>query len=381
MLSLKRRLAEIYELPNTAQRISSMEGTRGLAVLLVFFVHFHALFSGWDPVGSVVSYVSHFMATIGHSGVDLFFVLSGYLIYAAVIGKQVSYFAFVKRRAQRIYPAFLCAFAIYLILSFLFPSKSKLPSGILASVFYVIQNVLFLPGMFSIRPIITVAWSLSYEFFYYLSIPLVVRFTGMRRWAARWRVVFFVFLILLYTTGSLFFGLPRFRLTMFLAGIVVYEALRWPALTSRLSTAWEIVATALVTSSFGLVYLLGLPEEYGGLPVAQWHGYTLRALVLLVSFPVFSLFCFGRRGLLWQAFNGTPLRWLGNISYSFYLVHGLTLQALVMGLGLVATVRSVWVFCTLFVVGLAASTMVATLLYVTVERPLSLARRPARRVC
>ena len=373
-------LARIYELPKANNRIPSMEGARGLAVILVFFVHYHYLFSFLAPPRSPVTSLSQFLSIIGHSGVDLFFVLSGYLIYGALIKKSVGYFAFVRRRARRIYPAFLCMFGVYLVLSFLFPSKSKLPPGFLPSLVYVLENLLLLPGMFSIPPIITVAWSLSYELFYYLSIPLVIRLTGMQRWAARRRVVFFVGLICLYACCSLLFGAPRFRLMTFVAGILVYEALQWRPLLRRLTSARESNAAGFVVLSFGLVYLLGLPEEYGMLPGSHWYGPTARALVLLVSLSVFSIFCLGFQGRLSRLCTWTPLRWLGNISYSFYLIHGLTLQAIALGFQtfLPRQIQSAWVYVPLFGVAFALSVIVATALFVAVERPFSLARHAVR---
>ena len=69
---------------------------------------------------------------------------------------------YAKRRVQRIYPVFLVVFAIYIMLSFIFPSESKLPEGYVEIVKYILQNLLLLPGVFNIEPLITVAWSLSY---------------------------------------------------------------------------------------------------------------------------------------------------------------------------------------------------------------------------
>jgi len=73
------------------------------------------------------------LENIGHSGVDLFFVLSGYLIYGALIRKKVSYLSFFRRSVERIYPTFLCVFAIYLVLSILFPEENKIPARSLAA--------------------------------------------------------------------------------------------------------------------------------------------------------------------------------------------------------------------------------------------------------
>src|SRR5260221_518497 len=129
-VSLAGRLKDVgakwYELPETKSRISSMEGLRGLAVLLVFCVHYHDLLGTlYLPPGTWQFELSYFFNQIGHCGVDLFFVLSGYLIYAATIKPNLQIPRFWKRRIERIYPAYLAVFAIYLVLSWLFPERSK----------------------------------------------------------------------------------------------------------------------------------------------------------------------------------------------------------------------------------------------------------------
>ena len=58
---------------------------------------------------------------MGHAGVDLFFVLSGYLIYGSVVTRYQPFLPFIGRRLQRIYPAFAATFAMYVVLSLLFP--------------------------------------------------------------------------------------------------------------------------------------------------------------------------------------------------------------------------------------------------------------------
>src|SRR5229473_2644814 len=108
------RIANIYETESGASRIVPMEGVRGWAVLLVFFVHFHGAFSKYLSSGSPLFHISEFMGTLGSTGVDLFFVISGYLIYGAVMRSKFNYRRFMRRRVQRIYPTFLFLFFIYI---------------------------------------------------------------------------------------------------------------------------------------------------------------------------------------------------------------------------------------------------------------------------
>ncbi|WP_153067260.1 acyltransferase family protein, partial [Steroidobacter cummioxidans] len=87
-----------------------MEGLRGLAVLLVFLVHYESLLEPWIAADASLGVVAGALRIIGNSGVDLFFVLSGYLIYGSLLTRQQSFLHFFTRRLQRIYPAFTAVF-------------------------------------------------------------------------------------------------------------------------------------------------------------------------------------------------------------------------------------------------------------------------------
>src|ERR1041385_8351645 len=130
-------LRAAYESDNDPSRLIPMEGLRGLAVLLVFFVHFHGLFGSYLAQGSTLFNVSRFGGLIGHSGVDLFFVISGYLIYGYLLRRPITYSRFMRRRVERIFPAFLCVFVIYLVLSVVFPSQNKIHGPVLAKLVYI----------------------------------------------------------------------------------------------------------------------------------------------------------------------------------------------------------------------------------------------------
>ena len=76
------RLAPIYEMGSASSRVPAMEGIRGVAVTLVFFVHYYQLFGKALPEGHPTREAMRWFGSMGHAGVDLFFLLSGYLIYS-----------------------------------------------------------------------------------------------------------------------------------------------------------------------------------------------------------------------------------------------------------------------------------------------------------
>ena len=99
------------------QNIRPMEGLRGFAVFLVFLVHYANLIRPWLlPESSLLEFAKA-LRLVGSSGVDLFFVLSGFVIYGSLISREQPFGRFLLRRVRRIYPAFIVVLSGYVVLS------------------------------------------------------------------------------------------------------------------------------------------------------------------------------------------------------------------------------------------------------------------------
>ena len=358
---MKEYLSQKFELSRGggAHNVRPMEGLRGFAVALVFLVHYVTLVKPWisSPTTLALATAIH---TIGNTGVDLFFVLSGFLIYGSLIERPQNFFKFMLRRVLRIYPTFAVVFSIYLGLSFLFPAENKIPTSLLPGLVYVAQNFFLLPGLFPIEPIITVAWSLSYEMFYYLAIPLVIVLLKLRRRSSAWRIRFFsiVAVGLVIYCGAI--GGP-IRLIMFISGIFLYEAL------ANRKTLPRGDLVGILALSCGLLATL--------MPVGGEAGNVLKISVLFVSFYLLCLACFQHAdAMLSRAFSWTALRWLGNMSYSYYLLHGLALKAafLVLAVFLPKTSNHGDIFWGLLPIMFVITLIPTAGLFLAIERPFSL---------
>jgi exopolysaccharide production protein ExoZ len=345
-----------------SKAIVSMEGIRGFAVFLVFLVHYVTLIDPWLTKSSTTKIISTHMRSIGNIGVDLFFVLSGYLIYGMLIRKKIPFRYYIVRRIQRIYPTFTFVFVIYLFLSLAFPSESKIPNG-LYGLLFVIQNYFLLPGLFDIPAIITVAWSLSYEFFYYLFIPLLIGLLRLREW--RWEAraaLFFCASIILFAYFASYGG--HIRLLMFISGILLFEVTEH----NKIDKVPPIGIPALVLA-IASVILLNAFRANG------WWQYAL----LFVLFFVFCLDCFSSDGLASKIFKFSPMRWLGNMSYSYYLIHGLTLKFVFILLATVYAPHEAddWVFWVGLPVAFIVTLIPSAFLFVFIEKPYSLGYKTA----
>ena len=104
-----------------------MEGLRGLAALLVFGVHY-AYFVG-PYLGHAPTFAAAVerLSQVGNTGVDLFFVLSGYLIYGSLMARAQPVGPYLARRVTRIYPVFIVVFVVYAALSYVVPGGERTP--------------------------------------------------------------------------------------------------------------------------------------------------------------------------------------------------------------------------------------------------------------
>lgn len=337
-----------------------MEGLRGFAVLLVFFVHYTSLVAVYLPAHSLTSDLAATLKTVGNSGVDLFFVLSGYLIYGKLISRRQPFVTFMRRRVERIYPTFIAVFAIYILFSALRPSENKIPHSLGGGLGYLVANFFLLPGLFPIGAMITQAWSLSYEIFFYLAIPLVVLLTGMRAWRPRSRIAFFALLAVGFAVYSAVAG-GHVRLIMFISGILLFEVVR-----HRLFDAPPAILAPLSVVA-GLALLAA--------PLNGSVGYSLKIGGLFAGFFVLCHVCFVRRSaIVTRLFSLTPMRWFGNMSYSYYLVHGLAVRAFFIALAILlpTSVHNSALFWLLLPVAFVVSVVPSAGIFLAVERPFSL---------
>jgi peptidoglycan/LPS O-acetylase OafA/YrhL len=349
-----------------AENLRPMEGLRGLAVFLVFLFHYVTLIKPWIAGHPALQSLAGALGIIGITGVDLFFILSGYLIYGSLISRPYNFSRFISRRIERIYPTFLVVFVAYVFLSFAFPGENKMPAEAGQRALYLAENLLLLPGIFHIEPMITVAWSLSYEMFFYLATPLLIALFALRSSSRHRRAIFFAMV-----AASIVLSWPllhgHIRLVMFVSGILLYEAIDSSAIPTPPSSAGL------------LALILGLLSSL--LPIFGTNGYPLRISLLFFFFFVLCLACF-RAPASWLArrFSSTPLRWFGNMSYSYYLIHGLALKIGFLALAAIlpAAQHGPRIFWALMPVMFLWTLVPASVLFLAVERPLSLSPRRIR---
>lgn len=339
--------------------IAPMEGLRGFAAFMVFVVHFAAQSQVWIPENSFTYTLIFYLRFLGATGVDLFFVLSGFLIYGMLVRKDVAYITYAKRRIKRIYPTFLVVSLVYLILSFVFPAESKLPSGLFESIEFITMSLLLLPGVMDVEPLFTVAWTLSYEMFFYLITPFVMAIFALRRRSPKFRISFLLLLGVGFYLINLTYDL-HIRMLMFISGMLVYEFSTRKELFKQVKPEWLLPLTFVLM----LIARATFYDDY------QW----LVVPIMFFGYGICCLSLFEGKTALGRFFATPLMRWYGNMSYSYYLIHGLTLKFLFLCYGFLHTPlqQDAWVFYALMIPFFGVTLVVSAVLFVVIERPLSL---------
>lgn len=310
--------------------IPALDGIRGLAILLVVLFH-HTLMR--QPTLFDRVYVN--VARLGWSGVDLFFVLSGFLITGILYDAKGSahYFRnFYARRTLRIFPVYYAfVFFTLRISPWLWPDTELAEMGRRAmenrsEIWYWLYLSNFLFAFEEGHPNLVVTWSLAIEEQYYLVWPLVVALLGRRSlmWTCGALVAVAPAMRTILLTGgagpTVAYALPFCRIDALAVGGFVALALRDAREGARLVAWARWIAPAMIIAIFGIWYVEGpLDNQSWTEPVMQGAGYTVLALLFG---SLVALTATARRGsLLSRVFSLRSLRSCGKYSYALYLFH------------------------------------------------------------
>ena len=313
-------------------RIPELDGLRGIAILLVFLLHYISDSAG----GEFGSFLYRFRSVfrMGWSGVDLFFVLSGFLIGGILMGVRDSpnYFrTFYLRRVHRIFPIYYVWVSLYPLASFLFLRWFSSPIHVDATLIHRLPLYYFFAQTFVVLPQgtlgwywLAVSWSVAVEEQFYIVAAPVVRFLTQRRLVIaliativvcpflRWLVY-----VLWPHREELFYILMPCRADSLAIGMLTAVLWRNPGtlLWIERYRTWLYSLLALMVMGF-LVFVKWFPSPYtlfAALAEYQWLAvmYACLLLIVLVDSP----------GAIAGVTRWSFLRELGRLSYCIYLIH------------------------------------------------------------
>jgi peptidoglycan/LPS O-acetylase OafA/YrhL len=327
--------------PRAGAHVPVLDGIRGLAILLVLVTHLTA-FGGTHAFDVWFNY----LAWYGWIGVDLFFVLSGYLITGILLDSRTSshYFKnFYARRVLRIFPLYYAVVTLSLVvLPGVLPAAQAERFGRIAGdepyYWLYLQNFAIARAGQTRHGVLDVTWSLAIEEQFYLVWPAVVYVCSpraLKRLCAALFAVAFVARWIAYRELHLapfsVYVLTPCRLDALATGALLAVRAREPGGLAALVPSARRLGLAAGAAALALVVierLAGVVTVYdpGWGPVSILVGFPLVALafgsllVLVVEAPAASR--------LHRAFASRPMRFFGAYSYGIYLVH-LPVRALV----------------------------------------------------
>ena len=358
--------------------IAGLDGLRAIAFLIVFFFHTRNLPFGW-------------------LGVQLFFVLSGFLITDILLRmkeklpRREFFTKFYGRRFLRIFPLYYFYLILLTALIFLLPVldlkglrteiSAKFFNQIWVATFYAYD--FFHASSFFVRShFFAHLWSLSVEEQFYLIWPLLIFLTPREKFkqlcftAIGLGFIFRLAITLIYRTQLFPFLLTDPQQAVNVLPFSHLDAFAFGAYISRfelprprlqlLALTVTVPAIGLLTDflSKGTVTLaLGYDLPMTGFYKEVW-GYTLLNYLFAVL-----IYCVARTNFLTGILESAPLRYLGKISYGLYVYHyGIIaiIVALFRKYDIDYSLRSP----QMFVVSMSATLLIATLSFYLLEKPI-----------
>ena len=345
----------------------AMQSLRGLAALWVVLYHLQVYMDFFAlpllPIPGI---------RFGWLGVDLFFVLSAYLLGQPFLDRtrQPHVGRFWADRFWRIAPPYYAAFLLTAIGYAVFAPDAWIPEKAWWSLLFL-QNFRF-ETFIAINPAF---WSLAVEMQFYLLLPWMARLFRGKGWP--WALAGFMLVSLLYRAviydvgGSALWALQLegFTLPGFLGHFAVGLAVcRIRLLENPVGSGVRRATFALGIAMVAVPTWLLVPRGSVDFVDLSLAGDTVLRPLAAVGFGLMVL-ATASGGWVARALAWRPLAWLGGISYSLYLIH---IPAQVLMLKVVSPIDHAWGWAAL---AFAASILGGWLLYKGVEAPSELWRR------
>ena len=299
--------------PAPKKRILGLDGLRALAVLGVVWHHSHPGYAQYP--------ISH----NGFLGVDVFFVLSGFLITTLLLHEKhdtgnISLKGFYIRRSLRIFPLY---YAVLIVLALFFTASSNSTN---ADVFFreLPWHATYLSNFVSLKSIMAITWSLSTEEQFYLIWPPLFVWLGVR---SVWLLVVF-FAINQGINFGLFDGwlnangfpvesFPLLQITFspILLGVILAFGMKTKFAASAMNKMPTWLPVAMVAATLLVANIGG---DIRGWPRLVFHLSVAAVVASVILAP---------GSVIVKILEFRPLKHLGLISYGIYLFHMMVLYA------------------------------------------------------
>jgi peptidoglycan/LPS O-acetylase OafA/YrhL len=340
---------------------------RWLAATVVCLFHFYGEYRGAG--GTPLSSPWWGLLTEGHTGVGLFFTLSGFLfMQIALRQREIVYLDFLRNRVLRIFPLFLTIFLLATSIG-----RDQFQA---ADVLYIFATNLG-NSPTSISEVTGTAWCISLEFLFYMVFPFLARFAMEQgpRYLLKLLVLMLFFKLAVYSESArsthMYYSTFVGRFDQFVIGMLAAMVYRKREVFFVKHGLW--LAPAAILLAVANSALQAKVAGFNATPKSVfWIFWSIQ------ESAVWALLI-----LAWVGFPGALPRWLdkaighgGKVSFSFYLLHMAVIHSLVKAFGLpVLTGHGVIDAVLLGALVYGATWALATLSYYVIEEPFLSMRR------
>lgn len=294
------------------RRFEFLDGLRGIAALMVTCLHFHTLIvertSAYFPV-----ILEHFFKN-GHFGVQIFFVLSGFVIAYSIKNETITssfFMRFFVRRSLRLDPPYWMTLIMLTGLIYLGSFVSGHSSDYMPDFNTFTVNAFYLPGFLGTEYILPVAWTLCMEFQLYIFFVLMVTvIQQLNRWKG--------FDVFDYSSpfGPLLLSPVLIVSLVEASGWNLWDSVPglfvpyWYSFFCGTLVCWTLLGK--VKSSYFWMSMMG---------VVLCSAVELNADMAVTLATAFMILIVARLDKLHQALRSPVFQYLGKVSYSLYLIH------------------------------------------------------------
>lgn len=359
--------------------IPGLDGIRAIAVIAVILRHYTSPFTpilkdagwGWNAYATI--------ANLGWVGVDIFFVLSGYLIAKMLMNKPVksldAYLVFVNRRIWRLIPAYVACLLVFSVIALMFAPDSKvlnnslhlwtMTSNIQSS---FIHRTALMDGNFNLVHF----WSLAVEWHFYLALPLLIWvFRSVSLSAA---VLIGIAILTRYSFQQLhlsdnaIYSFTLCRIDALAIGCML--AVVAPKVVSKHAVVASMMGAVIFISIMAAITQSAVP--YKKLPWVQLYGYSL--IALSVAMMMLGVIKADVNNLIVTLLERPFMLMIGRASYSLYIWH-LVFFPTIANVAMDMSGTTMTTFLSAFVMAALLASFATVLSYRFVESKFYLAQR------
>lgn len=307
----------------TASRLDKLDAWRAICCLGVLWIHCWHL-NGSIPISILGINIAKPLSVLGN-GVDFFFVISGFCMYYFYINKLNTlsfniYKNFILSRFYRIMPAYIFALIIYLL--FFFNQQ-----GILKLFELLVANIFLLQNFSTYLEVSSHFWSIAVEWHFYIIFPLILYVNFYKRNFIAYSIfitaaiiLIGIYLLMLNKNNDL--QLPV-RFVEFSSGIIMayfykFKNANVNKIHLKLIFGFILLFLGRYLNTDSILNFTSNNIYYA---ITKIFGYTF----LASGFAIVLFLTIDYRTNIFNFLKWEPLIFVGKISYSFYLWHGLVL--------------------------------------------------------